>query len=133
MSTEQNKAIASYHYEQSANLEEAFKYIDSNVTFDVAGMPPGYNGWKQAHAMFLTAIPDMKVTFDDQLVDGDTVVTRWTIKGTNDGPLMSMPATGKPVTASGISIDRVANGKVVEHWAQFDMLGMMQQLGATPS
>ena len=74
------------------------------------------------------------MTIDDMAADGDRVVLRWTARGTNTGEMMGMPATGKPVRVTGIIINRIAAGKMVEGWGNFDALGMLQQLGviATP-
>ena len=68
----------------------------------------------------------------EQIAEGDLVVTRWTAMGTNDGELMGMSPTGKSVKIEGIGVDRIADGKVVESWGCWDTLGMMQQLGAIP-
>jgi len=88
---------------------------------------------KQFVSMYLTAYPDTHFTIEDQIAEGDTVVTRWTARGTHKGPLMGIPPTGKQVTVTGISIGRVVNGKTVEGWSNYDTLGMMQQLGVVPA
>jgi hypothetical protein len=67
------------------------------------------------------------------LAEGDRVVTRWTARGTHRGELMGIPPTGKPVTMTGITINRLEGGKVVEDWTVFDQLGLLQQLGAIPA
>jgi SnoaL-like polyketide cyclase len=67
---------------------------------------------------------------EDQVAEGDTVVTRWTTHGTNTGSLFGKPATNKPATITGITIDHIVGGKIVETWTNFDALGMLQQLGA---
>jgi len=133
MSTEQNKTIARHHYQNTSNLAAAFELIAPNVVFHFPGMPPTYEGWKQAHVMFLAAFPDQHLTIEDEIAEGNTVVTRWTFRGTHQGALMGIPPTGKEVAFKGISIDRIAGGKVVEHWNNFDQLGMMQQLGVIPA
>ncbi len=63
------------------------------------------------------------------LGEGDKVVTRWRGRGTHRGPFRGIPATGKKIEVSGIAIDRVVNGKRVEGWVEWDMLGLLQQLG----
>jgi predicted ester cyclase len=81
-------------------------------------------------AMYRTAFPDYACTVDDQIAEGDKVVTRWTVRGTQQGELMGIPPTGKQVTLPGVVIDRIAaNGQLVETWLQADVLGMLQQLG----
>jgi predicted ester cyclase len=82
--------------------------------------------------MYRTAFPDLRISIDEQIVEGETVVTRWTATGTNEGELMGMAATGKQATTAGINIDRVAGGKLVEGWGLFDQLGLLQQLGVVP-
>ena len=67
-----------------------------------------------------------------RLSEGDRIVTRWTGRGTNSGSLMGMPPSGRSIAVTGISIERIANGKMVETWVNFDALGMMQQLGVVP-
>jgi predicted ester cyclase len=134
MTTEQAKAIARHHYTHFDNLEAAFAQVAPHVRFHaLPGLPPTYDGWKAAHAMFMTAFPDQALAIEDQLAEGNAVVTRWTFSGTQQGPLMGIPATGKRVSLQGISIDRVEGDAVVEHWAQMDLVGLMQQLGVMPA
>jgi predicted ester cyclase len=83
-------------------------------------------------ASLRTAFPDLEVTVDDQMTTGDTVVTRWTARGTHTGPFQGIPATSRRGTMAGIDIDRIANGKTVECWSSGDYLGLMQQLGIVP-
>jgi steroid delta-isomerase-like uncharacterized protein len=83
--------------------------------------------------MYRTAYPDTKLTINDQIASGDQVVTRWTATGTHQGELLGIPATDKQVKVTGIFIDRVEGSKITESWAEFDALGMMQQLGAIPA
>ncbi len=83
--------------------------------------------------MYRNAFPDFRITTEEQIADGDVVVTRWTGTGTHQGDLMGMPATGKEATTAGITIDRFAGGKLVAGWAIFDQLGLLQQLGAVPT
>ena len=87
---------------------------------------------KQLVTMYRTALPDIHIAIDEMIADGDKVVTRWTARGTHKGDLMGIAPTGKQVTITGITIDRVAGGKVEESWTNWDTLGMMQQLGAVP-
>ena len=82
--------------------------------------------------MYQAAFEDGMVTIDDMIAEGDLVVTRWTGRGTHTGELMGIAPTGKEVTVSGITIARLANGKIAEEWELMDALGMMVQLGAVP-
>jgi predicted ester cyclase len=77
----------------------------------------------------LGAFPDLRFTIEDQIVAGEKVATRWTAKGTNTGAFGPMPVTGRPIQISGLILDRVVDGKVVERWEQWDQMAMLQQLG----
>jgi steroid delta-isomerase-like uncharacterized protein len=89
----------------------------------------GVDGFKQMISGLLAAFPDLHLTIDDQIQAGDKVATRWSAEGTNRGPFGAVPATGRRVRVNGLILDRVAGGKVVERWEQWDQMGMMQQLG----
>ena len=136
--SEQNKTVARRAVEECFNkgnlavVNEIFasNYVDHNAP---PGLPPGVEGFKQLVTMYRNAFPDVRVTIDDVITEGDKVVIRWTGRGTHKGNLMSVAPTGKQVTVTGIGIDRFANGKIVEHWECFDQLGMMQQVGAIPT
>ena len=86
-------------------------------------------GFKQMVAGLLAAFPDMRFTIEDQFVAGNRVATRWVAEGTNSAPFGNVPATGRRVRVDGLILDRVADGRVVERWEQWDQAGMMQQLG----
>jgi steroid delta-isomerase-like uncharacterized protein len=93
----------------------------------------GIEAHKARVGVYRAAMSDLEVVFDDLIASGDKVVSRWTARGTNDGELMGMPATGRRVEITGISIDRFdADGKLVETWDQWDNAGFMAQLGLTP-
>ena len=94
--------------------------------------PSGLEGWKGYFADFRTAFPDLHFTIEETIDDGDKVVCRCTMQGTHQGEFMGIPATGKKVSISGMDIAHFAGGKAVEHWANYDELGMMQQLGVIP-
>ena len=86
------------------------------------------------YASLFVAFPDAERTVDDQVEDGNqTVVTRWTATGTHEGEFMGIAPTRKRVTITGISIHRIAGGRIVEEWQEWDSLGLMQQLGAVPT
>jgi steroid delta-isomerase-like uncharacterized protein len=97
------------------------------------GWPAGVEGARQFIAMWRTALPDIHTTIDDQIAEGDRVVSRWTARGTHRGEMMGIPATGKAVTVSGITINRLSGGRVVEDWTVIDQVGLLQQLGALPA
>ncbi len=93
----------------------------------------GRDGIKQLIGAFRTAFPDIHQAYEDQLVEGDTVASRWTVTGTHQGDLFGIPPTGKPITMPGMVISRFAGDQIAEEWEEFDQLGMMQQLGVIPS
>ena len=97
------------------------------------GLTPGFEGTKQLVKMYRNAFPDIHFTIDEQIAEGDKVVTRWTAQGTHQAELVGIPATGKSSTVTGIVVDRFVNGKIAESWGIFDQFGMMQQLGVIPT
>jgi steroid delta-isomerase-like uncharacterized protein len=138
MSTEDNKASVRKAYETGNQGNPSLfvdTFIDPNQVDHSAppGMPGGIEGARQFAAMFWTAFPDLHFTVEDMIAEGDKVVARITLSGTQQGAFMGIPPTGKHVTITGIDINRIAGGKSVEHWFEMDMLGMMQQLGVIPA
>lgn len=78
-------------------------------------------------------VPDLTVAVEDQVANGDKVATRWTAQGTHYGELMGIDPTGRAATVTGITIQRFGDaGKIIEGWTNWDMLGMLRQLGASP-
>lgn len=136
---EANKEVSRRVVEEIFNhgkLEVADELIAPNfVGYDPALPEPlrGPEGLKQQAEGYRSAFSDMRLTIDDIVAEDDRVVTRWTARGTHDGELFGMAATGKEATVTGITIDRIADGQVVESWNAWDALGLMQQLGAVPS
>ena len=92
----------------------------------------GKDGLKNMVDFYRQAFPDFSVKLEDQILAGDKVVERWTGRGTHQGSLMGTAATGKTITASGISIHRLSGGKIAETWTIFDTAGMLRQLGIVP-
>jgi steroid delta-isomerase-like uncharacterized protein len=97
------------------------------------GVPPTREGWKQVAAMFRAAFPDMHLHVEDEIAEADLVTTRYTGHGTHQAELMGIPATGKEVNITGINIARIAGGKITERWDEFDLMGVMVQLGVVPA
>ena len=93
----------------------------------------GADGLKKQIAMYREAFPDLRMTIEDVIAEGDKVVVRWTAVGTHEGEVMGIPASGKTSTVTGIGIDRFEDGKIVEGWTNWDTLGMLQQIGALPA
>ena len=79
------------------------------------------------------AFPDLTATVDEQVAEGDKVVSRVTMTGTHEGEFMGMPATGKSFTIPGVSIWEVRGGQLISEWVSWDSMGMMQQLGVIPA
>jgi hypothetical protein len=79
--------------------------------------------------MLRTAFPDLHFTIEELIAEGDTVAGRLTMNGTHDGPLMSMPPTGRPVRQDHMHFVRFRDGKAIEHWGVRDDMGMMASLG----
>ena len=76
-----------------------------------------------------SAFTDLRLTVDDQIAEGDKVVTRWTMTGTHTGEFEGVASTGKQVTFTGIFIHRIEGGKLAERWTAASALGVQQQLG----
>ena len=82
---------------------------------------------------FHSAVPDLTFTVDDQVAEGDKVVSRYTATGTHQGEFFGIPGTGNRIEMSGIQIDRFdESGKMIEEWPEYDLLGAMRQMGAIP-
>jgi steroid delta-isomerase-like uncharacterized protein len=95
-------------------------------------IPPGREGVKILSQGYVSAFPDMDFKVEDQIAEGDKVVTVWSASGTHQGELLGIPPTGKQTAVTGITIDRIKGGKVVETLTHWDNLGLLQQLGVIP-
>ena len=137
MSTEENKVKQLRVWEEIINkgdLAVADELFATNYIYHgPVGMEfKGPEGLKQLISMFRNALPDIHVTVEDMIAEGDKVVTRITGRGTHEGELMGIPPTGKQTNVTGIIITRWESGKEVESWEILDMLSMMQQIGVVP-
>ena len=127
MSTEANKVLVR-RYREAHNTNN-LALLDEIVAADIkshngmSGLPSGLEGGKMVHRTFLAAFPDGHVSTEDLIAEGDQVVERFSFRGTNTGSLMHSPANGKKVTFSGVSVFRIANGKIMEHWGAHDAFG----------
>jgi predicted ester cyclase len=137
MSVEENKAVLRREVEELYNhtgsldvVEEIFSpdYVSHEPT---SGEVRGIEGARQFAATFRKAFPDLENTIEDMVAEGDKVVMRFRGSGTHEGETTEAfgPPTGKRMEITGITIKRLAGGKIVEAWTNFDALGMMQQLG----
>jgi steroid delta-isomerase-like uncharacterized protein len=102
------------------------------VLHDGATDSTGPEGFYPFFDRMQSAISEMGVTVHDSMVDRDLVCVRWSCTGRHTGDGLSIPSTGKSFHVTGLSMLRVANGKLVEGWQNWDMLGLMQQLQSSP-
>lgn len=133
MSLEQNKAIVLQFYAafDDQDIERGRKLMSANIIARGLDTKPllGYDAVMQYGTMMFAAFPDGKHILEEVIAEGDKVVTRGIFQGTHREELMGIPPTGKQVTFSVVHIDRLENGKIVEHWGQGDIRELMQQLG----
>jgi steroid delta-isomerase-like uncharacterized protein len=139
MSTEENKAVVRRWYEALFNQGD-LAVADEIVAADYVAHDPanllrqnGIEGAKGVVTQFRTACPDIHFVIEDEMAVADRVIVRWKGSGTQIGELMGIPPTGRRGVVPGISIFRLANGKISEEWVNWDSLGMMQQLGVIPT
>jgi steroid delta-isomerase-like uncharacterized protein len=138
MSTEENKATVRRMTEEfynQGNVEFAEHFFaDTYMHHDPAAPHVrDRNGLKQVVRAFLAGCPDLHITIDQLLAEGDTVTKRWTYHATYTGDLSGLPPTGKRITMSGLELFRLEGGKIVECWLGYDNLRLMQQLGIIPT
>lgn len=138
MSAEANKEIVRRWFAETDRGNDAIvdelcaaDYVDHSPP--LPGMPTGNAGVRQANAALREAFPDTVHIIEDQIAEGDKVVTRLRGRATFTGEILGIPPNGNVVEITGISIHRVVDGKLVEHWANADLLSFMQQLGAIPA
>ncbi len=136
MSATENKAIVRRFIEEAFNKNNT-AVIDevcaSDYTHHDSLAPSARSGpaaLKEVLSVYHTAFPDMRLTIDEQVAEGDKVVTRWSGRGTHRGELMGLAPTGRPATVTGIQIDRITGGKFTEGWVNWDPLGLLPELGA---
>ena len=136
--SEENKALHTRAFEEGWNAGNLDVLDETDAPEDVLHDPSvpedvrGVEAVKQFASMYLRAFPDLRFTIEEQLAEGDKVVTRWTSSATHQGELMGIPATGNRTGVSGITISRLSEGKLVEDWNNWDTLGLMRQLGVIP-
>ena len=138
MSPEENKAVVRRWFAETDKGNDAVvdelcapDYVDHSPP--VPGVPAGSAGVHRANELLRAAFPDTAHTIEDQVAAGDKVVTRLRARATFTGEFQGIPPTGQVVEIGGIVIHRLADGKLVEHWAHIDNLGFLQQLGAIPA
>jgi predicted ester cyclase len=136
--SEENKAKARRLFEEGfsqGNTDVVDEVLNPDfVCYDPnseSGEVRGAETIKAEIEYFRNAVPNLTYTIEEQMAEGDKVVTRYTVSGTHQGEFFSVAPTGERITMSGISIDRFdEGGKMVEEWPEYDLLGVMRQIGA---
>ena len=138
-SAQENKAVSRRVAEEifnGGNLDLADELYAPDYVLHDPALPEDLHGpesLKQYAAMNLGAFPDVRVTVEDQIAEGDLVVSRWTAQELARVRAGGIPPTGRRIEISGITINRFSGGRIAEDWYQSDDLGMMRQLGVIPS
>ena len=133
-----NKAIVRRLYEEvwnKRNFEVLSELISPSHALqgpNSSGSSIGPEAYKRQVLRFLEGYPDLRWTIEDIVAEKDKVVACWTLSGTHKGDYMGVPATNKKVSVGGITIHHIAGGKIMDSHTNWDLLGMMQQLGAVP-
>ena len=138
-SAEGNKAVARRWFEElfnAQNLDVADEITaQDSVNHDplLTHLPSGPEGDKYVVNLYHGSFPDARITIEDQIAEGDRVVTRWTGRGTHRVEFMGVAPSDNRVEIAGVTINRISGGKIAETWTIYDALGLMQQIGAMPS
>ena len=136
--SEGNKNIVRRLFEEvwnKGNLQVTDDLFTPNYSHHDSSTPDvgrGPEGEKKRATLYRTAFPDLRLTVEDIIAEGETVVARWSCRGTHKGDLNGIAPTGKRVNITGISIARFTNGKMSEGFVNWDALSLMQQLGVVP-
>lgn len=136
MSLEDNKQLARDYFKAflakdvawfEEHIEPGFRRHDPGLPFDVVGP----QGVERLADVLLPAIPDMRLDIEDVVAEGEKVLVRLVIRGTQRGELMGIAPTDRPIDVAVLDLFHVRSGKLVEHWALLDNLGLLRQLGVT--
>ena len=132
MSAETNKATVRRYYEEVLNqhnltiVDELFaSTFKSHTRTGAVDLQQYIEAVGRSHHAF----PDLQVTIEAQIAEGDLVATHWSARGTHQGVFGGIQPTGKEITFTAMHFHRLADGKITEHWEQFDFAGVVQQLG----
>jgi steroid delta-isomerase-like uncharacterized protein len=136
--SEQNKSSVRRLFEEVWNkghvqvADELFAPTYTHHDSSTPDLGRGPESEKKRVALYRNAFPDIRLTIEDMLAEGETVVARWSCRGTHKGELNGIAPTGKQFNINGISIARFTNGKMFEGYVNWDALSLMQQLGVVP-
>jgi steroid delta-isomerase-like uncharacterized protein len=136
--SEHNKAIVRRLFAELWNngkLSVADEIFTPNYEHHDSSTPDfghGPDSEKKRATLYRTAFPDLHLTIEDVIAEGEAVMTRWSCRGTHKGDLNGIAPTGKQFAISGVTVARVSNGKIAEGYVNWDALGLMQQLGVVP-
>jgi steroid delta-isomerase-like uncharacterized protein len=141
MSPEDNKALVRKYLEEvvsDGKVDLADEFVAADLVFTSPYTPEptrSSEDFKRMIGMIHTVFPDMRLTEEAMLCEGDLVASRWTVRGTHRGEFMGAPPSGKRVTITGMSMYRISDGKISEGWVSDDTLslGVLQQLGVVPT
>jgi len=137
--TEQNKNLVRRYLDEvvsQGKLAQAGEFVEPNLIFTSPYTPEpihGLEGFKQMIGMLHAAFPDLRISEEAMVAEGDIVASRWYASGTHQGEFMGAPPSGKSFKITGMSFYRIADNKIVEGWVNDDSLGMLQQLGLLPA
>ena len=136
MSLEENKAAIREFFEQVWNAGDEAA-IERFIAAEAAGNDPdfgiGREGFKQQWRNWRQAFPDLHFEVEELVAEGDTVVSRWTLTGTQTGEFLGIAPTGRKIRVAGMSLDHLKDGVLISGFDGWDNLGLRQQLGALPS
>jgi steroid delta-isomerase-like uncharacterized protein len=137
--TSENKAIVRRLYEEVWNkrrvelVDELMSPSHAMHNNHVPDSCIGPEAYKREVARFMTGFPDLRFTVEDMLAESDKVAVGWTISGTHKGEFRGISPTGRKVSVEGITINHIADGKIMDSYISVDYLGLMQQLGVAPA
>ena len=135
LTSEENKSIYRRYLQTIFNegrLDKLNEFLVPDYVYRDAppGTPPGLEAIRQVVTMFRTAFPDLQISIEDQIAEGDKVCSRAITRGTHRGEIFGLPPTGKAVSMRGMTIVRMVNGRIAESWVSNDVMGLMNQLRA---
>ena len=137
--SDENKAIVRRSIEEvwtEGNLSIADELFSEHYTHhdpSTLDFGQGPEGEKKRVMFYRTAFPDLQFTIEDMISEGETVTCRWSSTGTHQGPLSMIAPSGRKVSVSGMTFARLAGGKIIEGWVNWDTLSLLQQLGVVPA